>query len=99
MTTTQEEVEKLVAEGKLKEAREGLKKLLATPETDEDKAQARVLLAKLYMEVMNRINREELRVVDAMIDAAHLLDKAEGEGKRRVGISKAKEALHSAYKK
>ncbi len=98
-TTIQADIERLIANGKLKQAKEALRTLLSAPETDHDKAHARVLFAKLYMDVMNRINREELRVANAMIDTARLVDKAEGEGRRQIDISKAKADLHGAYGK
>lgn len=91
------EIDALIERGKLEEAKIRLKEILMAPTTPEERAAAQLLYAKLYMDVMNRLNKAHLAVVDTLLEQAKELKADEKSFEREVAVVGKREELKKAY--
>lgn len=92
--TMEKNLASLLSEGKLDQAKEILKGIVAAPLSDVDRGRAIVTLTMLYVEVKNKIDQEFLADLQQTIDTIRKIGVTERKIKDAAALAKVRSELN-----
>jgi hypothetical protein len=85
--------EKLLADGKLEDAKKALAGFGSTPVSEDEKLETKIMLTRLYIKLTNALNQDYLKTLEEATAGLKTINASEKKFDEQVALARARASL------